>query len=58
MFNFLRGSKVVRKSKDNSSEVTNTRTQWRKGQKVTVKKGISKSYKSNPSSSPVSSLII
>ncbi len=47
MFNFLRGSKVVRKSKDNSSEVTNTRTQWRKGQKVTVKKGISKSYKSN-----------
>ena len=47
MFNFLRGSKVVRKSKDNSSEVTNTRTQWRKGQRVTVKKGISKSYKSN-----------
>ena len=28
MFNFLRGSKVVRKSKDNSSEVTDTRIQW------------------------------
>ena len=47
MFNFLRGSKVVRKSKDNSSEVTDTRIQWRRGQKVTVKKGVSKSYKSN-----------
>ena len=47
MFNFLRGSKVVRKSKDNLSEVTDTRIQWRKGQKVTVKKGVSKSYKSN-----------
>ena len=47
MFNFLRGSKVVRKSKDNSSDVTDTRIQWRRGQKVTVKKGVSKSYKSN-----------
>jgi len=44
MFNFLRRSKVVRKSQDNLTEVTGTKTQWKKGQKVTVKKGVSKSY--------------
>ena len=44
MFNFLRQSKVVRKSQDNPTEVTGTKTQWKKGQRVTVKKGVSSSY--------------
>lgn len=47
MFNFLRRSKVVRKSRDSSAEVTDTRIQWKRGQRVTVKKGVSKSYKNN-----------
>lgn len=44
MVNFLRRSKVVRKSQDNLTEVTGTKTQWKKGQRVTVKKGVSKNY--------------
>ena len=44
MFNFLRRSKVIRKSQDNLTEVTDTKTHWKKGQKVTVKKGVSKNY--------------
>ena len=47
MYNFLRRSKVVRKSQDNLGGVTNTTTQWKKGQKVTVKKGVSKVYSNN-----------
>ena len=47
MFNFLRRSKVVRKSQDNLGGITDTKTQWKKGQKVTVKKGVSKVYSSN-----------
>ena len=47
MFNFLRRSKVVRKSQDNLTEVTDTKTQWKKGQRVTVKKGVSKNYSRN-----------
>ena len=47
MFNFLRRSKVVRKSQDNLAGVTDTKTQWKKGQKVTVKKGVSKGYSNN-----------
>ena len=47
MFNFLRRSKVVRKS---TEDLDTTKTKWTRGKKVTVKRGVSRGtshYKRN-----------